>query len=250
MHEWVTTLILFPAGLLAGTLNVIAGGGSFLTLPVLIFLGLSPTVANGTNRVAILFQSAAASWSFERYRLLNWRWALTAAVPATFGAGLGTVAAITIGDEVFKKILALLMVGVTLWTLLNPVLSRDPSSRKRHSSPGLGYALGFFVVGIYGGFVQAGVGFLSLAVTSLAGLDLVRGNTVKVFCILIFTILSLGIFAWEGMIHWRVGLTLAVGNSLGGIVGARLTVLKGHSWIRAVVTVTIFVFAIRIWLDS
>ena len=250
MPDWLTILILFPVGFIAGTLNVIAGGGSFLTLPVLIFLGLPPTVANGTNRVAILFQSVAAAWSFERHRLLSWRWAVTAAVPATFGAGLGTGAAIMIGDETFKKILALLMVAVTLWTLLSPALSRDPSSSPPRSTPSLGFALGFFAVGIYGGFVQAGVGFLALAVTSLAGLDLVRGNMVKVFCILLFTLLSLGIFAWQGMVHWPLGLTLAVGNSLGGIVGARLTVLKGHRWVRAVVTVTIFVFAIRIWLDS
>jgi uncharacterized membrane protein YfcA len=109
--------------------------------------------------------------------------------------------------------------------------------------------LGFFAVGVYGGFVQAGVGFLVLAVTTMAGLDLVQGNALKVFCILAFTVLSLGIFAWQGLVHWPLGLTLAAGNTLGGIAGARLTVLKGHRWIRRVVTVTVVIFAIRLWFS-
>jgi uncharacterized membrane protein YfcA len=247
MPEWVPHLILFPAGLVAGTLNVIAGGGSFLTLPVLIFLGLPPTTANGTNRVAILFQSVGAAWSFHNYQLLNWRWALIAAAPATVGAGLGTAAAVVVGDEAFRKILAFLMVTITLWTLLSPVSSRAGGSEQKPNLARLGVMLGFFAVGAYGGFVQAGVGFLVLAVTTLAGLDLVQGNTIKVVCIMAFTVLSLSIFAWQGMVHWPMGLTLAVGNTLGGLVGARLTALKGHRWIRGVVTVTVVVFAIRIW---
>ncbi len=247
MPDWMTYLLLFPAGLVAGALNVVAGGGSFLTLPLLIFLGLPPTVANGTNRVAILFQSAGATWSFNRHQLMNWRWAVAAAVPAAVGAGLGTAAAVVVGDEAFQKILASLMVVITLWTLLG----RKPSGFAASDFPSgierFGLAVGFFLVGIYGGFVQAGVGFLILALTTLAGLDLVRGNTVKVFCILVFTVLSLSIFAWQGMVHWPMGLILATGNTLGGLVGAKLTLLKGHGWIRGVVTVTVIIFAIRLW---
>ena len=250
MPEWSAYLILFPAGLLAGALNVVAGGGSFLTLPLLIFLGLPPTVANGTNRVAVLLQNAGASWSFHRYRILNWRWAMAAAVPATMGAGLGTWAAVTVGDETFRKTLAFVMVAITLGTLLAPVRpGRAGSSRDFHpASPAL--VLGFFGVGLYGGFVQAGVGFLALAVTTMGGLDLVQGNTIKVFCILLFTTLSLVIFAWQGMVDWPLGLTLAVGSSLGGLAGARLTALKGHRWIRVVVTVTVILFAVRLWITS
>jgi uncharacterized membrane protein YfcA len=246
MPDWVTYLALFPAGLVAGALNVVAGGGSFLTLPLLIFLGLPATVANGTNRVAILFQSAGAAWSFNRHRVMKWRLAVSAALPAAVGAGLGTAAAVVIGDEAFRKILAFLMVAVTLWTLLGrmpePAHGASPSRISR-----VGLAVGFFGVGIYGGFVQAGVGFLVLAVTTLAGLDLVRGNGIKVFCILVFTVLSLSIFAWQGLVHWPMGLSLAAGNTLGGLVGAKLAILKGHRWIRGVVTVTVIVFAIRIW---
>lgn len=242
-----TYWVLLPAGILAGTLNVIAGGGSFLTLPLLIFLGLPATVANGTNRVAILLQSIAAAWSFHRDRIWSWQWARDAAVPAILGAALGTWAALIVGDRAFQKILAFLMVAVTLWTLLGRGV-KPPAETVEPRPLILGW--GFFLVGIYGGFVQAGVGFLALAVTSLAGLDLVKGNAIKVFCILCFTVLSLSLFAWQGKVAWTVGITLAAGSSLGGILGARLTALKGHQWVRAVVTVTIVVFAIGIWLRS
>ncbi len=97
--------------------------------------------------------------------------------------------------------------------------------------------------------MQAGVGFLVLAVTTLAGLDLVQGNVLKVFCVLAFTVVSLSIFAWKGLVHWPLGLTLAAGNTIGGLIGARLTVLKGHRWIRRVVTVTVIVFALRLWFS-
>lgn len=107
-------------------------------------------------------------------------------------------------------------------------------------------ALGFFVVGIYGGFVQAGVGFLILAATTLAGLDLVRGNAVKVLSVLVFTAMSLAIFAWQGMVDWPLGLALGAGNTAGGFVGVRLAVLKGHDWLRRVVTACVVLFALKL----
>jgi len=241
-------VLLFGVGLVAGALNVIAGGGSFLTLPILIFLGLPPTVANGTNRVGIFLQNIAAVWGFNRHRVLDWRYVVWAAVPATFGAAIGTWAAMAIGDEAFRRILAFLMIAVTLWTLWDPLRRRkgflEPGERPRVAP----LAVGFFFVGIYGGFVQAGVGFLILATTTLAGLDLVRGNAVKVLSVLIYTALSLGLFAWNGKVVWDLGLALAVGTVAGSQLGVRLAVLKGHAWIKGVVTVAVMVFAAKLLL--
>ncbi len=246
MTPWQGYLILFGSGLVAGTLNVLAGGGSFLTLPLLIFLGLPATVANGTNRVGILLQNVGAVWGFNRHRVLDWRWALWAAAPATAGAVLGTWGALLIGDQAFKRVLAFLMVGITAWTLLDSRSRNSPGDR----APRVGLAVaGFFLVGIYGGFVQAGVGFLILAATTLAGLDLVRGNAVKVLSILCFTVVSLGIFAASGKVDWPMGLALAGGTVIGGQLGVRLTVLKGHSWVRGVVTVAVIVFALKLWFS-
>ncbi len=246
-------LLLFAAGLIAGVLNVIAGGGSFLTLPILMFLGLPPGVANGTNRVGILLQNVAAVWSFQRHGVLSWRSILWAAAPSIPGAALGVWLALVVSDNAFKRILALLMVTLSLWTLWSKrAPGEDSAAETEAMTPArrVGVSGAFFLIGVYGGFVQAGVGFLILAATTAAGLDLVRGNAVKVLTVLCFTALSLALFAWNGRVDWLVGLALAAGTTLGGIAGARLTVLKGHSWVRGVVTVTMILFALKLWFSS
>ncbi|MFZ0426793.1 MAG: sulfite exporter TauE/SafE family protein [Acidobacteriota bacterium] len=241
--------LLLCAGLVAGTVNVVAGGGSFLTLPILIFMGLPVLEANGTNRVGILLQNVGAVAGFHHYRVLDWKSLIWAALPAAFGALLGVWIAFQISAESFQNILAFLMVAITLWNLWSPLSRKNPSAPAiRTATQSLLLAVGFFVVGIYGGFVQAGVGFLILGVTTAAGLDLVRGNAVKVLSILVFTGISLALFAWQGQVNWIYGLVLAAGTVVGGQLGVRLAVRKGHRWIRAVVTVTIIIFAIKLWL--
>jgi uncharacterized membrane protein YfcA len=251
MPDWLVPaaswLALFAAGLAAGLINVVAGGGSFLTLPVLIFLGLPATLANGTNRVAIVLQNVVAVRGFHRHRVLPWRWALAASVPAVAGAVAGTWAALVIGDEAFEKVLALLMVAISLWTLLAPG-RRDPAGAPERSPWSPGLVAAFFAIGVYGGFVQAGVGFLLLAATTWAGLDLVRGNAVKVLAILVFTVVSLAIFGAQGEVDWPAGLVLGAGSVVGGQLGVHLTVLKGHRWVKAVVTAAVIVFAVLLWV--
>jgi uncharacterized membrane protein YfcA len=247
--EWWEYVSLFAVGVVAGTLNVIAGGGSFLTLPLLIFLGLPPTVANGTNRVAILVQNVGAVWGFHRHRVVEWRWLAVASPPAIVGAVIGSWAALQIGDETFQRLLAGLMVVFAVWVLWNPLRGADDSDVARQGGRRAVVAAGFFMVGLYGGFVQAGVGFLILAVTTLAGLDLVRGNALKVLLVLTYIPITLLIFGLGGKVAWTAGFALAAGNLLGGLVGVRLTVLKGHRWVRRVVIVAIIAFALKLWLS-
>lgn len=257
MSEPASWALLFGAGTVAGTINVLAGGGSFLTLPLLIFLGLPATVANGTNRIAILVQNVGAVWSFDRHGVMDWRWVKSAALPALAGAGLGTWAAVRLGDASFQRILALLMAVFAVLILLDPVRRRftrpptgdreaDDGSRPRLR--GAAFPIAFFFVGVYGGFVQAGVGFFILTLAVLAGLDLVKGNALKVLVVLVFTPLALWIFARAGKVDWGMGMALAGGNLLGGLLGTHLTVLKGHAWVKRVVVAMILLFAIRLWL--
>lgn len=230
---------------MAGALNVLAGGGSFLTLPILIFAGLPPTVANGTNRVAILLQNVTAVWGFDRRQLIDRRLAAQAIVPALGGALIGTATALVVGDLAFQRILAVLMIVIVLWSLWG----ENPPAGERRLSRG-GTVAAFFAVGLYGGFVQAGVGFLLLAVLTRLGLDLVRGNALKVLVVLCFTPLSLGLFAWQGKVDWTLGLVLAAGNALGAWIGVHLTVWAGHRVLRVLVTAAILVFAVVLFLQS
>jgi uncharacterized protein len=239
-------LLLIAAGIVASVVNVVAGGGSFLTLPILIFLGLPTVMANGTNRVGVLMQNASAVWGFHSAGVLDWRWALTASVPALVGSAIGTWAALYVGDDLFRRILAIVMVVITLATLAAPDPRPDLAAR---SSRSWLVVLGFLLVGVYGGFLQAGVGFVVLAITTWSGLDLVRGNAIKIVTVLLVTVLALAIFAMNGSIHWPMGLALAVGNTIGGLLGVRLAIAKGHRWLKGAVTVTIIAFAVRLWFQ-
>ncbi len=245
------SLLLFLVGLIAGTLNVIAGGGSLLSLPVMIFLGLPPTVANGTNRVAILLQNIGASWSFHQRGLVSRDWLVIAVPPALVGAVVGTVAAVHIGELEFQRVLAVILVVAAAWQIWNPIkLHPEGNAEVPGGGKRLAFIAAFFLIGAYGGFIQAGIGFLLLAVTSAAGFNLIRGNALKVTVVLAFTPLALVLFAWNGKVDWAMGFALAAGNFLGGLAGVHLQVLKGHKWVRGVVTVVIVVFAIRLLFAS
>lgn len=249
--DGISLALLFVLGVVAGALNVLAGGGSFITLPVLIFYGLPAGVANGTNRIGIVLQNASAVWSFRRQRVLDWNALAWAALPALPGGLLGTWLALVISDAAFQRVLAFLMVALSLWTLFSrqaKTAEQTSTSPDRRRLAAL--ALGFFLAGVYAGFVQAGVGFFFLALTTAAGLDLVRGNAVKVLSLLCLTVLALALFAWNGRVDWELGLALGLGNFAGGFVGARLTVLKGHAWVRRVVIAAVVVFAVKLWMEA
>lgn len=245
MSPWSYAL-LGAVGFAASVVNVVAGGGSFLTLPVLIFMGLPVADANGTNRVGVIAQSAGAVWGFHRRRILDWPWALASGIPTALGGLAGAWLALRVDDRDFRRILATLMVALTLWTLFDP-LGRIGAVRPRSPrSPEV--VIGFLIAGLYGGFVQAGVGFLVLAVTALSGLDLVRGSGVKVFAVLVPTLVSLLVFAAQGRVDWPAGLALSAGSLAGAAAGVRLTVLAGQRWLGRLVSATVIVFAALLWL--
>src|SRR5919109_1604051 len=160
-------------GMVSGFLNVLAAGGSFLTLPLLLFLGLPASIANGTNRVGVLAQNIGGVWGFHRHDVIEWRWALSVSIIAVMGAAIGAWAALGISDFAFRRSLSILMLAVTLLTLMLRRLPGAAAGRPRRSPLHWTMITGFFIVGLYGGFIQAGVGFLILAMTTIAGMDLV-----------------------------------------------------------------------------
>jgi hypothetical protein len=239
--------LLISAGIIAGILNVLAGGGSLLTLPILIFLGLPASVANGTNRIAIFFQNIFAIRGFHKHGVVPLKTALICTAPALIGSYIGASFAVTIDDALFNKILALIMVGVMILTALDPARNYAAEEIKTTPLRLTILLVTFFGVGLYGGFVQAGVGFLVISGLLVHGLDLVRINAIKVIVIFAFTIIALAVFIVHGEINYTLGITLAIGNSIGGIIGARLAVRKGHTWIKRIVTVTILAFALKLF---
>ena len=244
---WQVPLLVL-VGLIAGILNILAGGGSLLTLPVLIFLGLPSATANGTNRIAIFCQNIFAIRGFRSRGVFPIRLALLCTAPALIGSYFGASLAINIDDELFKRILGLIMIGVMIFTALDPVKKLQNAEKSLTLGRKLFLMTAFFGVGVYGGFVQAGVGFIVIAALLLLGLDLVRINAVKVIVIFAFTIVALAVFIWHGQVDYGLGLALAAGNSVGGVIGTRLAVNKGHDWLKKVVTATVLVFALKLLL--
>jgi hypothetical protein len=238
-------LSLFAASFVASALNVIAGGGSFLTLPVLLYVGLPAPAANATNRVGVVVQSLTAVLGFHRHRVLDWRWATGVGVPTALGSALGAWLALGVGELQFRQLLAAVMVLLSLWTLLGAGGHTLPAARFLAGRPWL-VRMGFFAVGVYGGFIQAGIGFLLLALTTIAGFDLVRGNAIKVLAVTLQTFAALAVFMGAGQVRWPEGAALAMGGVLGSLVGVRLAVLKGHRWLQVVVTISMVAFALRL----
>jgi len=242
----VPALVL--AGTVAGFLNVLAGGGSLLTLPLLIFLGLPATVANGTNRVAIFCQNIFAITGFRRQGVFPARLALLCTGPALVGSYIGANLAVEIDDQLFRRLLALIMIGILVFTAIDPIKRLRIEEGRVTPMRAAVLLVTFFVIGIYGGFVQAGVGFLIITGLLVHGLDLVRINAIKVIVIFAFTFVALAVFMVHGQVDYGLGLALAAGNSAGGWIGTHMAVKKGHDWIKKVVSLTVLLFALKLLL--
>jgi uncharacterized membrane protein YfcA len=243
--EWWLFPLLAGAGIVAGFLNVMAGGGSLLTMPILIFLGLEPAAANGTNRVAILVQNITAVGSFRQRGFSDWPLSFSLSLCTVPGAVVGAVAAIAIDPVIFKRILA----GVLIAALALILGRRSNLGTAGHEAHPVWAHLAAGTVGFYGGFMQAGVGFLLMPILQrLLALDLVRVNMHKVFIVGVYTVPSLLVFAVKGHVWWLAGLVLAAGNAVGASIGAQVTVSRGERVIRAVFTLAVLAMAARLMI--
>ena len=239
--------VIFTAGILAGFINTLAGGGSLLTLPILIFLGLPTAVANGTNRIAIVAQCAFAVAGFKKKGVSNFKLSLLLSTPAIIGAIIGAYFAVDISDVLFRRVLAvimLLVLGLILW---NPRQDSSGSSNSLGRRQLITAMTALFFIGIYGGFIQVGVGFIIItALTTITKFNLVVTNSHKVFIAGIYTIFALIVFAFNGKVCWEIGLCLAAGMGLGGWIGSHWAVAKGERWIRVVLAICVVTMVIKL----
>lgn len=243
MDELTTWILLAIGGLVAGVINTLAGGGSLITVPLLVFLGLPATTANGTNRIGVLFQNAVSTWRFRREGLSGLRGAAPVLLPVLVGSVIGAGIASRMSPEAFRQVF-----GVAMIALLYPMLrGARPQGRNETVSPRgrLMNGVIFFGIGLYGGAFQAGVGIALIFALKHAGYDLVRANSVKVIVIAALTAVAIPVFLFGGQIAWAPAALLAVGFALGGSVGARLAVAGGERVIRPVLFAAVIALAGR-----
>jgi uncharacterized protein len=249
MHEPWILVVLALAGAGAGFLNTIAGAGSLLTLPALMLTGIPADVANATNRISVVAQSISGGVGFHRSGHLRWKGSRSVIALTLAGAGAGAWVAAEIPERPLRYVLlgTMIAVGIVMWrqpkigaspagaapdsTTADPA---DPPELSRRSRLGTSAAL--LAAGFYGGFLQAGVGLVLLAIFgSLFRMDLVRANALKVVVIGIFSVAALGVFIARDLVVWAPGLTLAAGSVVGAQVAVRLAVAKGSGFVRTVV---------------
>lgn len=251
MELWTQFLILFFVGIAVGVINTMAGGGSLITLPVLIFLGLPPAVANGTNRVAIAIQSTMGVSGFRSKGIKTFPYSLYLGIAATIGAIIGARIAVDIRGEVFNRILAIIMIVVVVLIVVKPKI-RAQDFLERTQGKYLGLGLGaFFIFGIYGGFINAGIGIpIMLFLHYVNRMNLVRVNATKVAVVAIYTLAALAVFAIDGLVDWKLGAMLALGNGIGAWVSSRIAVRRGDNFVKFFLIVMVVFMAIKLWFFS
>ncbi|PCJ83460.1 MAG: hypothetical protein COA57_11175 [Flavobacteriales bacterium] len=253
--EWYTYLLAIAGGFAAGFINTLAGSGSLITLPILIFLGLPANVANGTNRIGVFFQCLVSVLTFKKAGKLNLSGTGFLILPTIAGALIGALIAVDLNENTMKTLIAVVMALLLIPILRSKKSWIQESSTTKNTNPIL---LGcvFFIIGIYGGFIQAGIGiFMLSAMVLLAGLDFGKSNVLKNFIVLCYTLPAIFIFIVNNQVDWWLGGLLTIGQATGGWVSARFATKSKNAnvWVRrlliAMILVSVFeLFGLREWV--
>lgn len=228
--------LLVVAGLFAGYVNAIAGAGSLLTLPALIFSGLDPSAANATNRISVITQSLSSGLAYRHGGIRLPPGVLWLCAAASAGAAAGALIATLLEPGAIRLAIAVVMIVMLVLSFVRP--PSDGAVERLRVRPVT--LIGFAVIGVYGGFIQAGAGIIILLFIGTLRGDLVTGNAVKVLVILILTVIAIGVFAFRGeTIDLARGLVLAASTAVGGVIGARAAIRRGAGFIRLIVVVAV-----------
>ena len=248
MEEYIQAVILIVVGFFAGVINTLAGGGSLFTLPVLIFLGLPPNIANGTNRIAIVIQSISGALGYKSKGISNFPFNIYLGISASIGAVIGAQIAIDLDGRLFNRILAIILIVVGGLILMNAKNLTHKLPERLTGKYLLFGIIGFFFIGIYGGFINAGIGIvIMLFLNRINRLSLVKTNASKTAIVFIYSSLALAVFAFNDAINWKLGLLMALGTSVGAWWASRWSVKKGDQVIRWAMLITIGIMAVKLW---
>lgn len=237
------------AGVFTGIINTLAGSGSLITLPIFIFIcGLPAPIANGTNRIGVLIQSAVGINAFRKAGQVNFQYSQWLIFPAVLGAILGSLVAVQINEKLMNYSIGGLMVFMFFVLLVNPkrwIRESDPDPSRHRGWLSM---LVFFGIGVYGGFIQAGVGIFLLAGLVLAArYSLKDANAIKLLIVCCFSVPALIIFLINQQVHIGVGLAMAVFQSIGAVLGVRFAskVPNANVWIHRLLILIVLVSATK-----
>lgn len=240
---WIEITALIASGLLAGFVNTLAGGGTIISLSILMFLGLPANIANGTNRIAILAQTFTAVKCFRQQKLLlDEKKGIALGIPSVLGSVVGAFIAVDLDEKVIEKAIAVAMLLMSVFIIFKPRkwLKGQPELMGKPVSI-LNMVI-FFFIGVYGGFIHAGVGYLLLAgIVFGAGFDLIKANAVKNLIVLLYAPFILGIFIWMDQVNFKYGIILSLGNISGAYFATRFAIKKGSNFVRWFIVFIIFI---------
>jgi len=240
-------LLLIIAGLFAGFINTLAGSGSLITLPMLMFLGLSPHQANATNRVAIFIQNIVAVRNFRKQKILDYKSNINLIIPALLGSVAGALFSINISEQALNYIIGGLLFVMFFVILFKPTEWVKEQAGQIEGKPTFWQLVIFFFIGFYGGFIQAGVGFLLLAGLVLGvGYNLIQANAVKVLIVFCYTAVALIIFIWSSQINYLYGFILSAGNASGAFIASRYAKQIGVKPIRYILLGAVMLAAMKV----
>ncbi|WP_037585241.1 sulfite exporter TauE/SafE family protein [Stenoxybacter acetivorans] len=242
---WWQYAVMAVLGVAAGVVNILAGGGSNLVLPVLMLFGIPPDVANGSNRIGILLQVFTGIHGFRRVGRLPTQDLPAILLPVLAGGVCGALLASVLPNSLLKPLLLGTMLIMAAVMLFKPaILLPDTIAAPFTVAQKPQAIFWLWVAGVYGGFVQGGVGFvLMMILGGLLRYDLLSTNALKLICTLVFTTVALAVFIWQGKVWWFLGLILAAGYVVGAVIGVHFAVKLSPKIMRWVVFVMTLVAA-------
>jgi len=240
-------IVIIVAGIFVGFINTLSGGGSVISLSLLIILGLPANIANGTNRISIFFQTLSSVGSFTRQKMFDNLRPVWLGIPATVGSVIGAYVAVDVSGKVIEIAMSAAMVIMVFFLFYKPDkwLKENPALLTKRLR--WWQFLIFFAVGFYGGFIQVGVGyFLLMSLVLGVGYDLVKANAVKNLIVFFYAIFALLVFIIDGKVNYMYGLILSVGSIIGALIASHLAVKKGAGFIRAVIVLSVVLTVLQI----
>ncbi len=238
--------LLLLVGIATGFLNVMAGGGSMLSVPMMIFLDVPGTIANATNRIAILPQNISAVIAFYRKGFSNFKLSLSLAACTIPGTIIGSMIAAKIPNDQFNTLLAVIMIIVLIIMSLPQPQILSTNERPSKNRLIAGHAL-MGLIGFWGGFIHIGVGFLLMpTLNRVMRFDLITTNAHKVFIVLCYTCVALTVFASQLELIWKFGIALAIGTTIGAWTAANFQINKGIGAIKWTLNIVVVLFIIKL----